>query len=75
MKLQEIVGKNIRGQRKIKKWSIEKLSEKANISPAYLGELERGRENVSVKTIESIAKALGVKPGLLLEPEAWRQIS
>jgi transcriptional regulator with XRE-family HTH domain len=67
LKLQGIVGQNIRAFRKAKSWSIEKLAEHANVSPAYLGELERGRENVSIKTIESIAKALKVTPDLLLK--------
>jgi transcriptional regulator with XRE-family HTH domain len=74
LKLQEIVGKNIRAYRKQKTWSIEKLAEKADVSPAYLGELERGRENVSIKTIDAIAKALNVRPGLLLELEAHRHV-
>ena len=67
LELQKIVGQNIRLFRKGKSWSIEKLAEHANISPAYLGELERGRENVSVKTIEAIAKALKISPDLLLK--------
>jgi transcriptional regulator with XRE-family HTH domain len=67
LELQKIVGQNIRAHRRSKAWSIEKLAEHADVSPAYLGELERGRENVSVKTIEAIAKALKISPDILLK--------
>ena len=67
LELQKIVGQNIRAFRRGKAWSIEQLAEHANVSPAYLGELERGRENVSIKTISSIAKALKISPDLLLK--------
>ena len=63
----KLTGHNIRTYRASKGWSIEKLAEHADISPAYLGELERGRENVSIRTLSRIAKALKVKPYELLK--------
>jgi transcriptional regulator with XRE-family HTH domain len=65
----KLVGHNIRKFRKTKEWSIEALAEHADISPAYLGELERGRENVSIRTLSQIAKALRVKLPSLLDEE------
>jgi transcriptional regulator with XRE-family HTH domain len=65
----KLVGRNIRKYRYAKNWSIEKLAEHAGVSPAYLGELERGRENISIKTLEGIAKALKVKLSALVDDE------
>lgn len=47
---------------------------KSKLSSDYLSRLELGKENISILTLEKIAKVLGVKPSLLLEPEAYRSI-
>ncbi|MDP4199083.1 MAG: helix-turn-helix transcriptional regulator [Bacteroidota bacterium] len=73
MDLLVVTGRNIRFYRKLRKWSIEKLAEEARVSPAWLGELERGRENVSVKTIQGIAKALKIAPNILLIQESHKE--
>jgi transcriptional regulator with XRE-family HTH domain len=39
----------------------EKLSEKAELAPTYISDVERGRENISVDTLARIAKALGIE--------------
>ncbi len=41
--------------------SQEKLAEKADLHPVYIGELERGEEVASVYALIRIAKALGVR--------------
>jgi len=38
-----------------------KLAEQADLHPVYVGELERGKETVSVFALMRIAKALGVR--------------
>ena len=43
------------------KLSQEKLAEKADLHPVYLGELERGEETASVAALLRIAKALGIR--------------
>ena len=48
----------------------EELAEKAGLSRPYLTEIETGRKNGSVKALNLLAKALGVEPGLLLQPKA-----
>ena len=41
-------------------WSQEKLAEKADLHPVYIGSVERGEENVSIDSLARIAKALKV---------------
>ena len=55
-----IVGENIRLQRKRVDFSQEKLAEKADLHPVYVGNVERGEENISLDSLARIAKALKV---------------
>ncbi len=52
------LGDNIRTQRKELGLSQEKLAEKADLHPVYIGSVERGEENVSLDSLVRIAKAL-----------------
>lgn len=56
-----ILGETIRAHRKQVGFSQEKLAEKANLSPKYLGEVERGIVNVSVDSLARMAKALHLR--------------
>jgi transcriptional regulator with XRE-family HTH domain len=58
---QKIIGEAIRRFRKRAKLSQEKLAEKADLHPVYVGELERGEESASVFALMRIAKALGIR--------------
>jgi transcriptional regulator with XRE-family HTH domain len=58
---QKIIGETIRRYRKRIQMSQEKLAEKADLHPVYVGELERGEESASVHALMRIAKALGVR--------------
>jgi len=42
------------------KLTQERLAEKADLHPVYLGQLERGEESASVRALARIAKALKV---------------
>jgi len=55
------LGENIRTHRKNLKWSQEKLAEKSDLHHNYIGDIERGEENVSVDALRRIAVALGVQ--------------
>jgi transcriptional regulator with XRE-family HTH domain len=55
-----IVGRNIRNYRKLACLSQEQLAEKADLSYKYVGEVERGQENISLDALFRIAKALKV---------------
>ena len=41
--------------------SQEKLAEKAELHPVYLGQVERGEQTASVHALMRIAKALGAR--------------
>jgi XRE family transcriptional regulator, regulator of sulfur utilization len=53
-----ILGENIRTERKRAGLSQEKLAEKSELHPVYLGRVERGEENVSIDSLMRIAKAM-----------------
>ena len=59
-KYRKILGENIRTHRKHMAWSQEKLAEKSDLHHNYIGDIERGEENVSVDTLMRIAAALNV---------------
>jgi transcriptional regulator with XRE-family HTH domain len=56
-----IVGGKIRAFRSRADLTIEKLAEKADLHPNFIGEVERGNYDLSVGSLIKIAKALGVR--------------
>ena len=61
------IGQRIRELRRSKNWSQLELAHKADLSPSYLAELERGGRNPSLETILSLAAALDVSSGYLVD--------
>lgn len=59
-KYRKILGENIRMHRRNMGWSQEKLAEKADLHHNYIGDIERGEENVSVDALKRVATALKV---------------
>ena len=59
-KYRKILGENIRTHRRNMKWSQEKLAEKSDLHHNYIGDIERGEENVSVDALMRIAAALKI---------------
>lgn len=51
------LGRRIRELRKARGWSQEKLGEKADLHPTYIGGIERGERNVAFENIVHIASA------------------
>jgi len=64
---QKVIGEAIRKHRKAANMSQEKLAEKADLHPVYLGQVERGEQTASVHALIRVAKALGVKVRDLLD--------
>ncbi|MCT4563804.1 MAG: helix-turn-helix domain-containing protein [Maledivibacter sp.] len=62
-----ILGKRIREERLKIGLTQEKLAEFAEVSPAYMGRIERGERNITVKTLIRIANALGTSIDYLLK--------
>ena len=63
--VQENIGHVIRTIRESKKWRIEDLSESSGLHYTYISDVERGRRNVSLKTILPFAEGLGVPLSIL----------
>ena len=47
--------------------SQEQLGEIAKVHRTYIGMIERAEKNITLTNIEKIAKALGVRPGHLID--------
>lgn len=55
------LGKRVRELRKAKKLSQSRLAERANLSEACIGTIERGHRTPRLPTLQKIASALGVE--------------
>jgi transcriptional regulator with XRE-family HTH domain len=62
-------GTQVRKLRQARNWSQEEFATKAGLDRTYIGGIERGERNVSLRNIWRLAKALGVKPSDLLAEE------
>ena len=62
----EVLGALLRAQRRAAELSLRELSERTNVSNAYLSQLERGLHEPSLGVLTAIASALGVPLGSLL---------
>ena len=60
------VGNRIRYFRRLQSISQEELALRANLNPAYLGQVERGLKCPTVDTLYKIAKAMNISPAELL---------
>jgi transcriptional regulator with XRE-family HTH domain len=67
--IQQQFGKQVRTLRFAKSYSQEELAFRAKIHRTYLGGIERGERNPSLKNIAAIAEALGVSLAELFESE------
>ncbi len=71
--LQRRLGRNLRSLRQAKGLSQEAFADMLRIHRTYVGGLERGERNVTLKTVERIAVSLGVDASdLLAETSASR---
>ncbi|RZJ00724.1 MAG: XRE family transcriptional regulator [Brevundimonas sp.] len=59
-------GENVRRERLAKGVTLEAFAHDVGLSYSYVGELERGRRNPTLKVVELIATALKVEPLTLL---------
>lgn len=62
----KILGETIRGRRKRLSLSQERLAELVNCHRNYVGNVERGEQNLTVDMLIRFAKALKVKTSVLI---------
>lgn len=56
-----VLGAAIRQKRKRSGFTQQVLAEKADLTPNYIGLVERGEEHISLLSLQRVAKALGVR--------------
>jgi transcriptional regulator with XRE-family HTH domain len=60
--LQKTVGENLKAYRKERGLSQEAFAQVLDVHRTYMGGLERGERNLTLKALERIADRLGVDP-------------
>jgi len=65
--LQKTVGRNLRTHRQARGLSQEDFAEFLEVHRTYMGGIERGERNLTLKSLERIADRLGVDPVTLLQ--------
>ena len=68
--LTQILADNLRNYRKANHLSQEELADVCALHRTYIGSVERGERNVTLSTLEVLARALGVSVTELLTERA-----
>ena len=66
--MQCAVGRNLRAYRKAKGLSQEAFADVLGVHRTYMGGVERGERNLTLKSLERIAARIEVEPLDLLQP-------
>lgn len=64
--LQRTLGRNLRRYREERGYSQEAFADVLGVHRTYMGGVERGERNLTLKSVERIAETLGVDPVELL---------
>jgi transcriptional regulator with XRE-family HTH domain len=64
--LQRVVGRNLRAYRQARGLSQEAFADVLEVHRTYMGGIERGERNLTLKSVERIAERLCVDPLALL---------
>jgi transcriptional regulator with XRE-family HTH domain len=67
--LQKRIGRNLRAYRLDEGFSQEALADRLDFHRTYMGGVERGERNLTLRSLERIADRLGVDPLYLLRPD------
>lgn len=63
------MGRHLRSYRRARGLSQEAFAEFLGVHRTYAGGLERGEHNLTLRTVERLARRLAVDPLVLLAPE------
>jgi transcriptional regulator with XRE-family HTH domain len=66
--LQRNVGRTLRAYRRERGLSQEKFAELLGIHRTYMGGIERGERNLTLRNVERIARCIELEPLALLQP-------
>ena len=73
--LQRILGRIVRAYREQRGLSQEAFPDELGLHRTYVGGLERGERNLTLKSVERIAECLGLEPlSLLSEMKPRRRV-
>jgi XRE family aerobic/anaerobic benzoate catabolism transcriptional regulator len=61
-----LLGERIRELRKARNWRQIDLAAEAELNVIYISDLEHGRKEICLRTLQALAGALDVKPSELL---------
>lgn len=66
--LQRFIGRNLRAYRKARGLSQEAFADVLGFHRTYMGGVERGERNLTLKSLERIAVRIDIDPLALLKP-------
>lgn len=67
LQIKNILGRRIREERNKRGWTIEQLAEKVNLSPSFLGCVERGERALSIEKLYTISELFEVTTDSLIK--------
>lgn len=70
--MQRTMGKNLRAYREARGLSQEAFADVVGVHRTYMGGVERGERNQTLRSLERIAEKIGVEPLELLSAPAQR---
>ncbi len=72
--LQRTVGRNLRAYREARGLSQEAFADLVGVHRTYMGGVERGERNLTLRSVERIAERIGVEPLVLLDPKGAKRL-
>lgn len=67
--IRKVLGANVKYYRYLIGYTQEQLAEKCDLSPRYISDIENSQGNISMDTLEIIAKYLKIESYLLIKPQ------
>jgi ribosome-binding protein aMBF1 (putative translation factor) len=67
-KLLALLTRNLRAKRAARQWTQADLAQRLGVHKSLVARIEQGRSNITIGTLEQLAKALGVAAVDLLAP-------